>query len=154
MTVESKLSALAHKVRIGQFVSVGAIGATIETVIIAIMTTSVGLAPLAAKAIGAEFSISTMFFINDQWTFASQGASGPVAFIRRWVRSHFVRTTGLFVGFFVLHTLTNKVQLSVLIGGADLWPTVANLIGISLGMVINYVAECLITWQVSHSDAL
>ena len=54
MATKSPLSALAHRVRIGKFVSVGALGATIETAIVALLTTTAGVGPLAAKAVGAE----------------------------------------------------------------------------------------------------
>jgi len=148
MATESPLSALAHRVRIGKFVSVGALGATIETAIVALLTTTAGVGPLAAKAVGAELSITTMFVVNDQWTFADNGKLGVGAFGRRWGKSHLVRAVGLGVGFAVLYVLTSVVEFSLPLAGLELWPTVANGIGIGLGMVFNYVAESLFTWRV------
>ncbi|ATW89418.1 putative flippase GtrA [Halohasta litchfieldiae] len=148
MATESPLAALAHRARIGKFVSVGALGATIETAIVALLTTTAGFGPLAAKAVGAEVSISTMFVVNDQWTFAESGKLGVGAFARRWVRSHLVRAVGLGVGFAVLYVLTSVVEFSLPVAGLELWPTVANVIGIGVGMVFNYVAESLFTWRV------
>ena len=148
MATKSPLSALAHRVRIGKFVSVGALGATIETAIVALLTTTAGVGPLAAKAVGAEFSITTMFVVNDQWTFADNGKLGVGAFGRRWGKSHLVRAVGLGVGFAVLYVLTSVVEFSLPLAGLELWPTVANGIGIGLGMVFNYVAESLFTWRV------
>lgn len=148
MTTESKIDALLHRARIGQFVSVGIVGATIETIIVAVLTTTMGFGPLAAKAIGAEMSISTMFVVNDRWTFANEGRIGAIASGRRWVKSHMVRAVGLLIGFLVLYCLTNAMEVSLELLGIDLWPTVANMIGIGAGMIVNYVAESLYTWRI------
>jgi len=64
------------------------------------------------------------------------------------VRSHLVRAVGLGVGFAVLYVLTSVVEFSLPVAGLELWPTVANVIGIGVGMVFNYVAESLFTWRV------
>lgn len=148
MTTESKIDRLIHTTRIGRFVSVGAIGAIIETIIVTILTAGLGTGPLFAKAIGAEVSISTMFGINDQWTFATEGSTESYAVLQRWVKSHLVRTGGLTVSFATLYLLTNFLEISITVYGADFWPAVANFIGIGVGMVLNYVAESLITWDI------
>lgn len=148
MATDSRLHALAHRARIGQFVSVGVVGAAIETVIVALLTTLFGAGAIAAKAVGAECSISTMFVVNDRWTFADEGAGGAVAFVRRWAKSHAVRLGGLAVAFTVLFLLTSVVSVTLPVWGVDLWPTVANVVGIGVGMVLNYVAESLFTWGV------
>ncbi|QKY15566.1 GtrA family protein [Halorubrum sp. CBA1229] len=148
MTTESKINRLIHTTRIGQFVSVGAIGATIETIIVTILTAGLGIGPLFAKAIGAEVSISIMFGINDKWTFATEGSTELRAVLQRWMKSHLVRTGGLAVSFTTLYLLTSFLEMSITIYGADFWPAVANFIGIGVGMVLNYVAESLITWDI------
>jgi putative flippase GtrA len=148
MKTESPVDGLLHRVRIGKFVSVGAVGAVIETIVVVLLTTTLGTGALAAKAVGAELSVSTMFVINDRWTFYNKGSIGGVAFVRRWIKSHLVRVVGLSVAFLTLYILTSTVQLSLSILGVDFWPTVANLLGIGVGMVFNYVAESLFTWKV------
>ncbi|WP_081909160.1 GtrA family protein [Haloferax prahovense] len=150
MATEPKLKALIHRARIGQFISVGVVGATIETTIVALLTGIFGISPLMAKAVGAETSISTMFVVNDRWTFADEGDGGMVAFARRWTKSHLVRVVGLSVAFSVLYLLTTVVDFSFLVGGIELWPTIANIVGIGVGMTINYVAESLFTWNVTE----
>ncbi|WP_226010813.1 GtrA family protein [Halomicrobium salinisoli] len=149
MTIDSRVEGLLHRTRISQFVSVGIVGATIETTIVAILTTALGTSPLAAKAIGAEVSVTTMFVINDSWTFSDKGDKGQYAFIRRWGKSHLVRAVGLGVAFTVLYILTSTIQYSILVVGFDIWPTVANGVGIGIGMIVNYVAESLFTWNVT-----
>jgi putative flippase GtrA len=148
MKIKSQLDVLVQQKRIGQFVSVGAVGATIETIIVVILTTSVGLGPLTAKAVGAETSISTMFIANDRWTFAGEGRKGTVAVFYRWVKSHMVRAVGLLIAFSVLYLLTTVIEFKLLLKSVDFWPTVANIIGILVGMIINYVAESIFTWGV------
>ncbi|MXR41767.1 GtrA family protein [Halobaculum sp. WSA2] len=142
------VGALLSGVRIGQFVSVGVAGATLETAIVALLTTLAAAAPLAAKAVGAEASITLMFLLNDRYTFGGEGAAGGAALLRRWGKSHLVRLGGLAVAFTTLWLLTSRTDVSLLVAGRDLWPTVANLIGIGVGLTLNYVAESLFTWRV------
>ncbi|WP_158589345.1 GtrA family protein [Halococcus sp. IIIV-5B] len=148
MTIDSRFTVLAHRVRLGQFLSVGAVGAAIETVIVALLTALFGVGPLLAKAVGAEVSISTMFAINDRWTFSREGRPDIRAVVQRWVKSNLVRSVGLLVSFSILYLLTHSTDYSVVLLNADLWPTLANLIGISTAMVVNYTAESLFTWRV------
>lgn len=149
MGAESVLDTLAQRARIGKFVSVGGGGAAIETLVVALLTAGVGVGPLAAKAVGSELSISTMFVVNDRWTFATAREPGIGALLGRWLKSHMVRAVGLAVAFGTLFALTSLVEFSLLVAGVDLWPATANLIGIGAGMGINYVAESLFTWRVA-----
>lgn len=148
MITKSKFNQLVQLTRVGQFVSVGVIGAIIESVVIAILTIIMGSSPVVAKIVGAELSISTMFVINDKWTFATEGSVGYFPQVLRWVKSHLVRIVGLTVSFTVLYILINYFNYSIIIFQADFWPVVANIIGICVGMVINYIAESLYTWSI------
>ena len=152
--LQDRLRALATAERIGRFVSVGVAGATLETVIVALLTSGVlatTAPPLAAKAVGAEASITLMFLLNDRWTFADEGEGGVVSLLRRYGKSHLVRLGGLSVAFVTLYVLTSLTGLSLVVRGADLWPTVANAIAIGVGMTLNYVAESLVTWRVQDA---
>lgn len=143
------IHALYAPKRITQFVSVGAVGAFLETVVVAILTTTVAFEPILAKVVGAELSISAMFVLNDRFTFADEGALGIYNVARRWVKSHTVRAIGLAVAFVVLWYLTTRTTVHIYIFGADIWPTAANAIGIAAALGINYVAESVITWNVT-----
>ncbi|MFB6107542.1 MAG: GtrA family protein [Haloplanus sp.] len=145
-----KLEELYSGVRFGQFVSVGALGATAETIVVALLTAGYGVIPQLAKAAGAEVSISLMFLVNDRWTFAEAGEDGRWALGRRYLRSHLMRAGGLVVGFLVLTALTAWTDVRLVVAGADLWPTVANAIGIGCGMLLNYLTEGLFTWRVGE----
>jgi putative flippase GtrA len=149
--LQDRIRALATAERVGQFVSVGVAGATLETVIVALLTSGVlatTAPPLAAKAVGAEASITLMFLLNDRWTFADEGEGGVVSLLRRYGKSHLVRLGGLSVAFVTLYVLTSLTDVRLPVAGADLWPTVANGIAIGVGMTLNYVAESLLTWRV------
>ena len=152
--LQDRLRALATAERIGQFVSVGVAGATLETVIVALLTSGVlatTAPPLAAKAVGAEASITLMFLLNDRWTFADEGEGGVVSLLRRYGKSHLVRLGGLSVAFVTLYVLTSLTGLSLVVRNADLWPTVANAVAIGVGMTLNYIAESLVTWRVQDA---
>lgn len=149
--LQARLRALASAGRIGQFVSVGVAGATLETVLVAILTAGLAVGPLAAKLVGAEASITLMFLLNDRWTFAAEGGSGVVSTLRRYVKSHTVRLGGLAVAFGTLYVLTSWTDVRLVLFGGDFWPTVANVIAIGAGMSLNYVAESLVTWRVQDS---
>jgi putative flippase GtrA len=149
--LQSRLRALASADRAGQFVSVGAAGAALETSVVAALTAGLALQPLAAKLVGAEASISLMFLLNDRWTFAAEGDAGLGATIRRYVKSHTVRLGGLAVAFATLYVLTSWTDVTLVVWGADFWPTVANVLSIGAGMSLNYVAESLLTWRVHDS---
>ncbi|WP_323172343.1 hypothetical protein [Natrialba sp. PRR66] len=62
----SAFGELAHRARSGRFASVGVVGAVRETIIVAIATAAAGVGLLAAKAVGAEVSITAMVVINDR----------------------------------------------------------------------------------------
>ena len=134
--------------RMIQFISVGIIGATCETIIIAILTVSETANPLVAKVIGVEVSISLMFLINDEYTFSDSGIPQLKYRIYRWIRSHTVRSGGIAVAFFILWLLTTQFDTKILFREADLWPTIANIIGIACALLINYIAESLFTWEI------
>ncbi|MDR5657202.1 GtrA family protein [Halodesulfurarchaeum sp. HSR-GB] len=146
--VQARTRALASGARIGQFVSVGLAGAGLETVIVFLLTGLATVPPLGAKAVGAEASISLMFLLNDRVTFAGEGERGIRSTGRRYLKSHTVRLGGLAVAFTTLYVLTAWTEITLRVSGADVWPTLANVIGIGVGMTINYVAESLITWRV------
>ena len=79
---------------------------------------------------------------------AESGGEDAASLGRRYLKSHGVRLGGLVVGFAVLTLLVDFTDVTLRVAGADFWPTVANGIGIGCGMVLNYVAESLITWRV------
>ena len=146
--LSARLGELLSTVRFGKFASVGAAGATLETAIVTVLTVGFGVYGLFAKAVGAEASITLMFLLNEHWTFAEEGREDRRSLLGRYVRSHVVRAGGLALAFLVLAGLLELTDVSLLVGGSDFWPAVANLLSIGIAMSVNYVAESLFTWRV------
>jgi putative flippase GtrA len=143
----SRLAELTSGVRFGQFASVGAAGAVLDTSAVVVLTTYAGVFRGVAKLVGAELAIVLMFLINEHWTFAEEGAAGRAALVRRFLKSNLVRAGGVLVatGVFVA---VSGLDYRLPVGGESLWLVVSNGFGIAAGMFVNYVAESLFTWRV------
>jgi putative flippase GtrA len=143
-----RLASLRSSVRFGKFVSVGAIGAVVDTTLLVVLTEAFGVLPELATIVGIESAILVMFAINERWTFAEEGRAGRRSLLGRLVRSHGVRAAGSLTQFLVFVAVFRGVDLALSAGGIDLWLVVAKGTGIAIGMVVNYVFESLFTWQV------
>lgn len=137
-----RVRGLASPDRIAQFVAVGTVGTAVDILLLWLLhgVLSMGLVP--GKLIAAETSFLVMFVINERWTFADFGQATPRARIRRFARSNTVRIGGLITATVILVFLTETTGM---------WYMLANGIGIAVGFVVNYSAECLFTWRV-HRD--
>lgn len=145
-----RLGDLASGIRFGQFASVGVLGAICDNGVLLTLT-ALGVVPVAAKLIGAETAIVVMFAVNERWTFATEGRPGLRALGRRFLTSNIVRAGGVLVATAVFALLVRFVSVSIPVGGTDLWYLGANLIGIGVGAIVNYIAEGLFTWRVGVS---
>jgi len=132
-TVGSLLAAA----RLGKFLSVGVCGALIDNAVLFLLVEFAAFPPVAGGAVSKELSIVTMFLINDRWTFPEFDGGGSVW--RRLVRSNVLRLGGLAVGLGTLYVLNTYFGV---------WYIAANVIGIGVGFVVNYVAESIFTWRV------
>ncbi len=141
------LSALASRVRFGQFVSVGVVGAACDTAVLVALTRA-GVLPEVATLVGIETAILVMFAINERWTFADHGAADGRSLLGRLARSHGVRAAGSLTQFVVFVAVFRGVAVSLPVYGLDLWLLVAKGSGIAVGMLVNYAFESLFTWRV------
>jgi len=139
--------ALLSGARVGQFVSVGAVGAGVDTATTLVLQEGLAVFPEIAKLIGAECAIVMMFLINEHWTFAEEGATGRGAFLRRLLTSNVVRSGGLAVQL-VVYAYVRRLPVSISLAGVDLWTVLPILIAIGSAVIVNYVAESLFTWRV------
>ncbi len=130
---------LGSGVRLGQFVSVGAVGYVVDNVVLAALVEVWGVAAALGKPASAEAAIVVMFAVNERWTFAEWGRRGTGHLLRRFATSNLVRVGGAAVAWAVLVALTELYGVHYLVG---------NTIGIGVGVVVNYVAESLVTWRV------
>jgi len=140
--VRIRLKALLSSTRLGQFASVGVVGATVDTFALFLLVEVTILGPVGGKVLAWELGIAVIFVINERWTFATYGDPGARALGRRFLRSNAVR----FAGFIVTLTV-----LTILVYWFDVWYLAANVIGIGVGFVVNYTCESLYTWKV-HRD--
>jgi len=156
---------LLSGVRFGKFVSVGAVGAVCDTVVLVTLKQVVGAPPELAWLAGVETAIIVMFLINENWTFAGHGTDDRASFLRRLGRSHVVRAGGVTTQFVIFEGVYRLLFRDVLLGdiglwvaltggfgvplaGLDVWLLVAKGLGVGVGMVVNYVFESLFTWRV------
>jgi putative flippase GtrA len=140
--VRARLRALLSTTRFAQFAGVGLVGATVDNVVLFLLVELTALGPVLAKVIAWELAIVVIFLVNEHWTFAEQGTSGPRALSRRFLRSNLVRLGGLLVALSVLAILVYRFAI---------WYVAANLAGMSIGFFVNYTFESLYTWKV-HRD--
>lgn len=143
-----RIDALASRGRIGQFVTVGVLGAACDTAVLLILVEWVGLLEEVAVLLGIETAILVMFVVNDRWTFAGAGATDRRSLFGRLLRSHGVRAAGGTAQFLVFVVVFRLFFVPVTVAGIDLWLLVAKGAGIGVGMVVNYVFESLVTWRV------
>ncbi|WP_435102329.1 GtrA family protein [Halarchaeum sp. P4] len=134
------LRALLSGRRVGQFLSVGVLGAVIDTVGLLVLVEATGADPTLAKVGSAELSICVMFVLNEYWTFRQARTPGRGSLLRRFGRSNLVRWVGAGIALCVL---------TVLNGWFGVWYVAANVAGIGVGFVVNYVAESTITWRIA-----
>jgi putative flippase GtrA len=143
-----QVSALLSGVRFGKFVSVGAVGAVFDLTVSSALIVLFDVLPEIAKVAGAEVAIVVMFFINEFWTFAGEGADGALPRLRRLLKSNVVRSGGVAVQFLIVRGF-GSLALSFTVFGVDLWNLIPLPIAIVTSMLINYVLESLVTWRVA-----
>ena len=143
----ASLSALVSGLRFGQFLSVGAVGAVLDTIVTLSLKEGIGIHPDLSKFVGAECAILLMFFINEYWTFAEEGRSGRLALGRRLLTSNLVRSGGLAVQL-VTFSFVRRLPVSIVVFDVELWKVLPIFIAIGTAFVVNYVAESLFTWRV------
>ena len=146
------VSALRSRVRFGQFVSVGLVGAAFDTATLVVLVEILGVFEEVALLVGIEVAILVMFLLNDNWTFAGEGGNDRRSLAQRLVKSHAVRSGGIITQFVVFVIVYRLLFVSLPVVGVDGWLLVAKGAGIACGMLVNYTFESLFTWRV-HADS-
>ena len=115
---------------------VGCSGVFVNMGIYFLLTRYVGLSQYLSPIISIECAVLSNFFLNNFWTF--QGRNLKESLIMKMIKFHSIAG---------LSGLTNYVIfLSLLIGfGAN--DLIANLIGIAVGAVLNYLINSNWTWR-------
>ncbi|WP_435335464.1 GtrA family protein [Haloarchaeobius sp. TZWWS8] len=146
-SLEHRAEALVSGVRFSQFASVGVVGAVFDVTTSTVLR-ELGVFPELAVFVGIEVAVVVMFLLNDNWTFSGEGDGGLVPTLRRLLRSNLVRAGGIVVQLVTFRVFYRYLALELTLFGIDGWFVVSKVAGIGIGMVVNYVAESLFTWQV------
>lgn len=143
----SVLDELMHGGRIGRFVSIGAVGFCFD-VATATVLSELGIFPELAALIGIEVAVVVMFLLNDNITFATEGMAGAIPTFRRLLKSNFVRVGGITVQLLIFSGFYRGIDVMFMIASVDAWFIVSKAAGIGIGMIVNYIAESVLTWRV------
>jgi len=127
-----------NPVRFLRFALVGASGVMVNTVLLWLLTDIAGLYYLLSAAIATEAAIISNFIWNDIYTFADRRSKGTASFIGRLLRFNLVSLGGLAINLAVLWFFTSIVGVYYLM---------ANLIGIAVAMLWNFLVNLRWTWR-------
>ena len=144
--------------RFVKFVVVGTSGVPVNLGIVYLVTSSLVLdvAPqtrdILAYLLGIVFSIFTNFLLNNLWTWGDRAARDPGGFFRRLAKFYLVSAVAAAVQFFTSILLSSVMRDSevfsvVLRGEYRLYHLLAPLVGIAVGLVINFAANHLWTFR-------
>ena len=128
----SRVQRRAFLARASKFLLVGGIGTLVNSLALFLLFQRAHLPLVLAAALSAELAIIHNFCWNDRWTFGRIQPS-----LRRFAKFNLVSLAGL-----VITTGT----LWVLVRHLGLYYLKANMLGIALAMVWNFVANSLWTW--------
>jgi dolichol-phosphate mannosyltransferase len=120
-------------IRLSKFMLVGGTGVLVNNLALLILFQGVHLPLLVASVLASELAIINNFYWNDRWTFKRTRLS-----LSRFARFNLVSLSGLLITTGTLWVLVSHLGLHYL---------VANLLGISLAMVWNFVANSRWTWE-------
>jgi len=120
-----------------KFAVVGGVGVIVNTALLYLLTTYVFGEPLylLSAAISLEASILNNFLLNEYWTFRDRAFAG--GFGLRLVKFHGSRILGSAANLVVLYLLTEVFGVYYI---------VSNLVGVLVGMVVNYLTSFFWVW--------
>lgn len=121
-----------------KFCLVGGSGVIVNEGLLWLLTEFAGLYYLVSSAISIETSIITNFTLNDFFTFSDRRTRGFKDFLKRLVKFNLVSLVGLALNWGILALLTSMLGLHYL---------VANLFGIAVAILWNYLANLWWTWK-------
>jgi putative flippase GtrA len=116
-----------------RFLLVGASGVVVNSIALFALHGLAGVPLVLASALSVELAIAHNFVLNDRWTFGCARRS-----LLRFLKFNLVCLVGLLVTTSVAWLLVQQAGVNYL---------VANLAGIGVGMVGNFVANIQWTWK-------
>lgn len=119
--------------RLGKFMLVGGAGTLVNTGVLVVFYQHLHVVLVAASAIATELAIANNFLWNNYWTFGRRTLS-----LQRFARFNAVSLGGQCI---------TTVTLWMLVHHAGTYYVVANIAGIGLAMLWNFVANVSWTWR-------
>jgi len=119
-----------------RFALVGLSGMLVNLGSYFLLTRKIGFGFAAACPIAIELSILSNYLLNDAWTFKYRKVTAPV--YRRLFRFHVVAASA---------GLLNYFTFLILVYFMHVYDILANVIGISTGMLVNYSLNSVWTWH-------
>jgi dolichol-phosphate mannosyltransferase len=113
-----------------KFCLVGGAGVVVNMGMLYLFTDIVGLYYLLSSIIAIEIAILNNFFWNDIWTWRDRRKRGGVQFFKRLIKYNISANFSSFVG--------NIVTLWILTSIFGWYYMYANLVGIMIGVVLNF----------------
>ena len=124
-----------HRVRLWRFAIVGAIGALLNTALLALLVEAAGVTPVVGAAAATEACILGNFTVNDRWTF--RDSAPALGWFERACRYNLVALGGLLVSVAAVALFGQGLQVPYL---------AANGLGIAAGALWNYSLGSRLAW--------
>ncbi len=122
-----------------RFALVGLSGLLVNLGSYILLTRKMGFDIALASPVAIELSILSNYFLNDVWTFKYRRVTTPI--YRRLFRFHAVAA---------LAGLLNYLTFLTLVYYMHIYDILANVVGISIGMLVNYSLNSIWTWHKSR----
>jgi dolichol-phosphate mannosyltransferase len=116
--------------RIAKFVVVGFIGILISTGVLDLLSRRLALPLVLSSGVAIELAVISNFLLNSGWTFASYPS------VPRFAKFNVASLAGLGFNFTAVWLLTRL----------GLYLLAADLIGVAVGFVVNYLFSVLWVW--------
>lgn len=128
-------AARAHLRRSARFLVVGGSGAIVNTLVLYLLMTRCHLPKIPGAVLATEAATLNNFFLHDRWTYAD--CSPDRSFLTRILRFHasMLIGAGLSLGVFTVLVTTRSLDY-----------VIANLFGIGVGAIWNYLANSRFIW--------
>ena len=123
--------------RLWKFLLVGTTGVILDVIAFWILVHHLGLHVIAAGLVGGAVATLSNFILNNAYTFADRHVEGPSIFFQRMGRYYVTTWAGQAVYLGLLWVLTHLGMV----------PMLANLIGVLVGGMLNYVVHNMWTWR-------
>ena len=134
----SLMSRSGELTRFLKFCLVGGSGVFVNEGLLWVLKQFAGLPLTLSNALSIEASIISNFVLNDSFTFADRRTLGTVSFLRRLGKFNLVSLVGAAINWGITQLLTHFFDIHYLL---------ANLVGIAIAVLWNYLANRGWTWK-------